>query len=138
MHEVLQGLLARPDWATAVKTPLAQLPGGSSNALCANAGYFNPVAAVHALLRMQVVPLDVIAVQQPSSSKVYYSFLSLTYGIIACMDVGTEPLRCVCVWVGGWVGGVGVLYLGCMYGATYLYIVSCCVCMMLCAQFSCV
>lgn len=95
MHEVLQGLMARPDWPTAVTTPLAQLPGGSSNALCANAGYFNAVAAVHALLRLHTVPLDVMAVSQPSTGKRWYSFLSITYGIIASMDIGTEPLRCV-------------------------------------------
>lgn len=34
----VQGLLTRPDWQEACKVPLAMIPTGSGNALCANTG----------------------------------------------------------------------------------------------------
>ena len=34
----MQGLLTRPDWQEACKVPLAMIPTGSGNALCANTG----------------------------------------------------------------------------------------------------
>lgn len=38
MHEMLQGLLSRPDWEAARKLPIAQFPAGSGNGLAASSG----------------------------------------------------------------------------------------------------
>uniref|UniRef100_A0A3P9Q699 sphingosine kinase n=1 Tax=Poecilia reticulata TaxID=8081 RepID=A0A3P9Q699_POERE len=41
LHEVINGLLERPDWEEAVRTPLGILPGGSGNALAASVHYYS-------------------------------------------------------------------------------------------------
>lgn len=38
MHEMLQGLLDRPDWEAMRGVPLVQIPCGSGNALAASTG----------------------------------------------------------------------------------------------------
>uniref|UniRef100_A0A8C2YHD4 sphingosine kinase n=1 Tax=Coturnix japonica TaxID=93934 RepID=A0A8C2YHD4_COTJA len=40
LHEVLNGLMERPDWEEALQTPLCILPGGSGNALAASINYY--------------------------------------------------------------------------------------------------
>lgn len=41
LHEVINGLLERPDWEEAIRTPLGILPGGSGNALAASVHYYS-------------------------------------------------------------------------------------------------
>ena len=45
--QVINGIMERPDWATAITTPIGILPTGSGNALCASllheAGYVHVV-----------------------------------------------------------------------------------------------
>jgi sphingosine kinase len=96
-HEALQGLLQRPDWAAAAAVPLLQAPAGSGNALAASSGLWSVAAAAHALVKGAAVPLDVMSVMQPSARDRYYGFLSVTYGTIAAIDIGTERWR----WMGG-------------------------------------
>lgn len=38
--QVVNGLMERPDWEEALKTPLCILPGGSGNALAASINYY--------------------------------------------------------------------------------------------------
>ena len=51
--QVINGIMERPDWATAITTPIGMLPTGSGNALCASllheAGY------VHTYGKMRVL-----------------------------------------------------------------------------------
>jgi len=42
VHEVLQGLLNRPDWNECVRTPLIPIPVGSGNALAKSIGDITP------------------------------------------------------------------------------------------------
>lgn len=37
--QVINGLMEREDWETAIKTPIGMLPTGSGNALCASVLY---------------------------------------------------------------------------------------------------
>lgn len=92
MHEVLQGLLARPDWQAAARLPLVQIPAGSGNGLAASTGLWNPCTAVHALIKGSLRPCDVASVLQPGRPRLF-SFLSLTYGMIPNLDIGTDHLR---------------------------------------------
>ena len=39
LMQVINGLMARPDWETAIKTPLGLLPTGSGNALVSSILY---------------------------------------------------------------------------------------------------
>ncbi|KAK9805531.1 hypothetical protein WJX72_003548 [[Myrmecia] bisecta] len=98
VFEALQGYFKRPDWQQAVKLPFALLPSGSGNALAANTGCWDLVTAAHAVCKGVEAPLDIVSVLQPSPTpRRFYSFLSLTYGMIASLDIGTESLR----WMGG-------------------------------------
>ena len=39
LMQVINGIMERPDWATAINTPIGILPTGSGNALCASLLY---------------------------------------------------------------------------------------------------
>lgn len=39
--QVINGLMERPDWEQAIKTPLGILPGGSGNALAASVHHYS-------------------------------------------------------------------------------------------------
>uniref|UniRef100_A0A669F104 sphingosine kinase n=1 Tax=Oreochromis niloticus TaxID=8128 RepID=A0A669F104_ORENI len=41
LYEVINGLLERPDWEEAIRTPLGILPGGSGNALAASIHHYS-------------------------------------------------------------------------------------------------
>ena len=66
--EVLQGMLARPDWQHTLATvPVAPLPGGSGNglvaSLCRLAGEkFDWVSMAYIIARGQSMPMDVASV----------------------------------------------------------------------------
>lgn len=93
VHEVLQGLMRRRDWATAVgAVALAHLPGGSGNGLAASAGCWDMTTGALALCKGNVARIDVASVLQPPATRLY-SFLDLTYGLISNLDQGTEALR---------------------------------------------
>ena len=96
-HELLAGLLGRDDWRDVVaKVCLLQVPCGSGNALAASSGHRTVSKAAHAAVRGTPAPLDIVSIIQPSTRKRYVSFLSLTFGLIANLDIGTEHLR----WMG--------------------------------------
>ncbi|KAL6778110.1 hypothetical protein ACKKBG_A16955 [Auxenochlorella protothecoides x Auxenochlorella symbiontica] len=95
VFEVLQGMLNRPDWEAARQLPLVQIPAGSGNGLAASTGLWDVTTAVHALVKGCTSPMDVSSVLQPPARRVF-SFLSLTYGMIPNLDIGTDHLR----WMG--------------------------------------
>jgi len=97
-HEVIQGLLDRPDWYSMVKsTTLVQVPCGSGNAVAASTDVWNVSSAVYVALRGVPQKMDIASIIQPESGRRLYSFLSVTYGMVANLDIGTEHLR----WMGG-------------------------------------
>ncbi|PSC69971.1 Sphingosine kinase 1 [Micractinium conductrix] len=94
-HEVLQGILARPDWAAMAATPFAQVPCGSGNALAASVGLWSVDTAVHAVIKGQQQAFDIASVLQQSPPRRCFSFLSVSFGLITNLDIGTEHLRCL-------------------------------------------
>lgn len=97
VHEVLNGLCDREDGAQALASlPIAQLPGGSGNALSLslNHGESQWGAVALGIAKGSEEHVDIMAVTQ--RGQLYYSFLSQSYGIIADADVGTDNLR----WMG--------------------------------------
>lgn len=40
LPQVVNGLMERPDWETAIRKPLCSLPAGSGNALAASLNYY--------------------------------------------------------------------------------------------------
>ncbi|KAF5833187.1 ATP-NAD kinase-like domain-containing protein [Dunaliella salina] len=95
VFEGLQGLLSRPDWVRAATVPFATCPTGSGNGLAASLGVFDPVAAAFTVTRRRQHPVDVASVLQPHGSR-YFLLLSLAYGLMSNLDIGTEHLR----WMG--------------------------------------
>ena len=100
VHEVLQGILGRSDWAQTSKIPLAQVPVGSGNALAASCGFFNPVTALWGVLEGAPRPIDVASIIQPPHRR--FSFLSTYIGLLSNLDVGTDDLR--------WMGDIRFTY----------------------------
>ncbi|KAG2438711.1 hypothetical protein HXX76_005257 [Chlamydomonas incerta] len=95
LYEGLQGLFQRPDWEAAVQCPMAAVPCGSGNGLAASAGLWDPVTAVVSVCRGRTEPVDVASVLQPPGNR-FYCLLSVVYGSMANLDIGTQHLR----WMG--------------------------------------
>ncbi|KAI4832147.1 hypothetical protein KUCAC02_015123 [Chaenocephalus aceratus] len=95
LYEVINGLLDRPDWEEAVRTPLGILPGGSGNALAASIHHYSgapPVFSEELLLscgfllcQRLVTRMDLVSVHLSSSPRLF-SFLSLAWGFVADVD----------------------------------------------------
>ena len=118
--EILQGVLHRPDWEVMRAVPIVQVPCGSGNALAASTNLWDVPTAVHAALRGRQAPLDVASVVQCPGGR-FFSFLSVTYGMISTMDVGTEHLR----WLGGMrfiVGAIQQVIQQNTYGVKVAYL----------------
>jgi sphingosine kinase len=93
LNEVLQGILSRKDWSTAIKHPLGLIPCGTGNGLSAACGFSGVPDAAMAIARGFYKPLDIMSVFQNGQRR--YSFLSLTWGLIADVDIGSEFMRCL-------------------------------------------
>ncbi|XP_072259969.1 sphingosine kinase 1 isoform X2 [Pyxicephalus adspersus] len=102
IFEVINGLMARPDWADAIKKPLSVLPGGSGNALAASINYYSGHQQVTGnkllmncafiLCKGQPLPLDIVSLTT-SPGKRKFSFLSLAWGLISDVDIESEKYR---------------------------------------------
>jgi len=60
--------------------------------MAASGGLWTPATAGHALCKGATRRMDVVSLLQPGQPR-RYSFLSLTFGLIANVDIGTESLR---------------------------------------------
>lgn len=60
--------------------------------MSASVGMWTPTMAAHALCKGAVKEMDVVSILQPPRPPLY-SFLSVTLGFIANVDIGTENLR---------------------------------------------
>ncbi|XP_072319672.1 sphingosine kinase 1-like [Eucyclogobius newberryi] len=102
LFEVINGLLERPDWEEAIRTPLAILPGGSGNALAASVHHYSgatPLSSVELLLscgfllcKGLVSRMDLVSIHLSSGPRVF-SFLSLAWGFVADVDIESEKYR---------------------------------------------
>lgn len=92
--ELLQGIMSRKDWKEATQRVFGVIPCGTSNGLCASIGAFSPAEAAFVIARGRYQPLDIASVIQ--KDKRYYSFLSITWALIADIDLGGDEYR----WMG--------------------------------------
>lgn len=94
-HEVINGLGSRPDAQKALRLPIAFIPAGSGNG-SAKSIYDNHKHAECALAIIKgiVTPIDLISITQ--GDRHFLSYFSISYGVIADCDLGTEHLR----WMG--------------------------------------
>eukprot|EP00004_Rigifila_ramosa_P016333 TRINITY_DN3866_c0_g1_i1.p1 TRINITY_DN3866_c0_g1~~TRINITY_DN3866_c0_g1_i1.p1 ORF type:complete len:335 (-),score=61.21 TRINITY_DN3866_c0_g1_i1:52-1056(-) len=91
IHEVVNGLLSRPDWKQASQIPIGAVPAGTGNALAVSMNARTPVDAAFAIVRGRVRALDVTSVVQ--SGQRYYSFLTVTWALVSDVDIESERLR---------------------------------------------
>jgi sphingosine kinase len=112
--------------AMSTTTTLLQIPCGSGNALAASTGLWDVPTAAHAAVKGQKTLLDIASVvqtkiydtennggsrtggrggrdgligqqeEEENGPVRFFSFLSCTYGMLSCLDIGTEHLR----WMG--------------------------------------
>ncbi|XP_021310006.1 sphingosine kinase 1 isoform X2 [Sorghum bicolor] len=99
MVEVVNGLLQREDWETAIKVPLGIIPAGTGNGMARSllhaAGEpFSISNAVFAIIRGHKRALDVTSVVQGKTR--FFSVLMLTWGLVADVDIESEKYR----WMG--------------------------------------
>uniref|UniRef100_A0A3Q3WZG8 sphingosine kinase n=1 Tax=Mola mola TaxID=94237 RepID=A0A3Q3WZG8_MOLML len=102
LWEVINGLLERPDWEKAIRTPLGILPGGSGNALAASIHHYSGASPVSSeellvscgflLCKRLVSHMDLVSIHLSSSPRLF-SFLSLAWGFVADVDIESEKYR---------------------------------------------
>ena len=106
VYEVINGLMSRTDGKAALeRVPLAPAPGGTGNALwrsiCHKAGeHADLLGAAFVYAKGQAAPLDLWEHVRPASDgapeeHLGWSMLSLSWGIIADVDLESEVLRFV-------------------------------------------
>ncbi len=96
LYEVINGLMERPDWQTAIQTPIGIMPAGTGNGLCKTlleqAGEpYDPISAAFLIAKGKTYPIDLIAIEH--CGKRYHSFLSLEWAIASDVDIGSNYLR---------------------------------------------
>ncbi|KAH0468736.1 hypothetical protein IEQ34_001968 [Dendrobium chrysotoxum] len=97
--EVVNGLLQREDWDTAIKVPLGIIPAGTGNGLAksildAVGENYSIQNATFAVIRGHKRALDVTTVLQGKTK--FFSILMLSWGLIADIDIESEKYR----WMG--------------------------------------
>lgn len=99
LYEVINGLLEREDWESAVKTPIGMLPTGSGNALCVSTLYeaneeYNLTNAAFQIIRGGIIPMDIASVQVADDTKRYMTLLC-NWGMVADVDIESEKWRSI-------------------------------------------
>ncbi|WOL07715.1 sphingosine kinase 2 [Canna indica] len=97
--EVVNGLLQREDWNTAIKIPLGIIPAGTGNGMAKSlldsvGDLFSVSNATFSIIRGYRCPLDVVTVLQGKTK--FFSVLMLTWGLVADIDIESEKYR----WMG--------------------------------------
>ncbi|KAJ2818555.1 Sphingosine kinase 1, partial [Coemansia erecta] len=95
LHEILNGLLTRPDWPSLRNIALGVVPTGTGNGLAKTIDCIWPEQAAVAIVRAQSRPIDIMSATM-SSGLVEYCFLSLTWGLLGDIDIESERMR----WAG--------------------------------------
>ncbi|XP_006018367.1 sphingosine kinase 1 [Alligator sinensis] len=102
MFEVVNGLMERQDWESALKKPLCILPGGSGNALAASINHYagnEPAIREELLTNCTYIlckglhtPMDLVSLRTASGKRLF-SFLSFGWGFISDVDITSERYR---------------------------------------------
>lgn len=93
-HEVFNGLGRRADGGYALaKMPVAFIPAGSGNGAARSVyNTHDPIECALGLVKGQVTAIDLMSITQPGQPRLL-AYFSLSFGVIADCDVGTDHLR---------------------------------------------
>ncbi|CAN8325504.1 unnamed protein product [Cochlearia groenlandica] len=99
LAEVVNGLLEREDWRTALKLPIGMVPAGSGNGMIKSlldpGGLAcNATSATISIIRGHTRSLDVATISQGTTK--FFSVLMLAWGLVADIDIESEKFR----WMG--------------------------------------
>lgn len=92
LHEIVNGLMARPDWAQVIQIPLALIPCGSGNAMARSLQLLDPLAATLAVIKGHSRPLDLMSYRQEDQPPVY-GHLEFFWGLLADADIESDKYR---------------------------------------------
>ncbi|KAI9096921.1 ATP-NAD kinase-like domain-containing protein [Phlyctochytrium arcticum] len=90
-HEVVNGLLTRPDWDQARKLPLGIVGSGSGNGMNMNLDSVGRETAVLSVIKGHTRPMDIFSVTQ--GDNVTYSHLQIMWTLLADVDFESESYR---------------------------------------------
>lgn len=98
VHEVVNGIMQRPDWRRAsTHLRIGHIGGGSGNglasAICAQAmEKIDLVSSMWLILKGYTRPMDVFSLKQPGEA-IKFGFLSFNYGVVSDIDLESETMR---------------------------------------------
>ncbi|KAJ2459593.1 Sphingosine kinase 1 [Coemansia sp. RSA 2424] len=95
LHDILNGFLRRSDWPKFKSLPLGAIPAGTGNGLAKSLDCLWPEQAAVAIVKAQSRPLDIMSAALANGC-IEYCFLSMTWGLIADIDIESERMR----WAG--------------------------------------
>ncbi|KAJ3118146.1 hypothetical protein HDU96_003675 [Phlyctochytrium bullatum] len=95
-HEVINGLLTRPNWETARQLPVSTIGAGSSNAMNRNFDCMFPEYGVLNIIKGETRPMDVLSVTHDATSTVHYTHLNVAWAYLADLDLESDRFR----WLG--------------------------------------
>ncbi|KAF9081484.1 Sphingosine kinase 1 [Mortierella sp. AD031] len=95
LHEVINGLLSRPDWDRARRISIGIIPAGSGNAIAATIGTQSQFVATLAMIRGETSKFDIFSLSQLNRPRIY-SMLLFSWGMMADSDIESDKYR----WMG--------------------------------------
>ncbi|ORX52158.1 hypothetical protein BCR36DRAFT_411605 [Piromyces finnis] len=116
-HELLNGILSRDDWEKARYMPIGMISSGTSNALNIN---FDITTSRHSILNIikgNVIPFDIIRASQ--GDKVFFGHLSLSWGIMADVDIQSDRFRFIGKYKYYLAGAIRILFVNKYHGQLY-------------------
>lgn len=116
-HELINGILTRDDWEEARYMPVGLINSGTSNALNIN---FDIATTRHSILNIikgNVEKFDVLRASQ--GEKVYFSHLSLTWGVMADTDIQSDKYRFLGKYKYYFVGAFRIIFVNKYPGHLY-------------------
>ncbi|KAJ3321670.1 hypothetical protein HDV06_003963 [Boothiomyces sp. JEL0866] len=90
-HELINGLMNRPDWERVKELPIGVIGAGTSNAIGKNLDLMHPELAALAIIKGRTRPMDIFSVIQGDT--VIYSHLQFMWAFIADIDIESEGFR---------------------------------------------
>ncbi|KAJ3252868.1 hypothetical protein HK103_001113 [Boothiomyces macroporosus] len=90
-HELINGLMNRPDWERVKELPIGVIGAGTSNAIGKNLDLMHPELAALAIIKGKTRPMDIFSVIQGDT--VLYSHLQFMWAFIADIDIESEGFR---------------------------------------------
>ena len=95
VHEIINGIMSRPDWAVASQVPVGVIPSGTGNAIAKSLQTPEPISATLNIIKGNNEPWDIWSVRQLGQPTLY-SHVVCFWGLLADIDLESEKFR----WAG--------------------------------------